>query len=227
MNNIKFRSLLCCMFALSVPFASCVKIADAGSNSTSVRPGSSTSSGGGNANSGENSRGDEIRKSVSVSASYSDYTWYIKVRVSDSSLYPSPMVRYGLVFGYTGLEYPLNPDEDFFFTKFFNDVSGSAFSLKEPLFVDADPFPYVMSFIYWRTYWALRERTDNGETLSSEEKDLWNVAIKSLKQGEAAVLHYYWGIVFVEIDGERYSVGRFGHTSALVDIPLYSIGLNS
>ena len=217
--KIKFIFLTLC---LSTMVISCVSLASSdenslsGSKSDTESPDSGNHSGGGS----ESSKGTEIRKNVSVAANYADFSWDISVFVSKQSLCPSSEIRYGYMFGYAGFVY-LDGNGYYYWRKLI-DASGSSFSFKESLFAQVDPTPYAEASILWNAYWALRARMEKGETLTSEERDLYKEAVASMQESEREAKSAYWGLVYVEIDGIKYWAGKFGNADGVPsELPLF------
>lgn len=217
--KIKFIFLTLC---LSTMVISCVSLASSDENSLSSSksdtesPDSGNHSGGGS----ESSKGTEIRKNVSVAANYADFSWDISVSVSKQSLCPSSEIRYGYMFGYAGFVYL--DGKGYYYWRELTDASGSSFSFKESLFAQVDPTPYAEASILWNAYWALRARMEKGETLTSEERDLYKEAVASMQKSEREAKSAYWGLVYVKIDGIKYWAGKFGNADGVPsDLPLF------
>ena len=186
-------------------------------NGSSANNGKDDSGTGGNS---ESLKGIEIRKNVSVTANYADFSWNISVSVSKQSLCPSSEVRYGYMFGYAGFVYL--DGKGYYYWRELTDFSGSSFSFKESLFAQVDPTPYADASILWNAYWALRERIDKGEALTSEERDLYKEAVASMQKSEREAQSAYWGLVYVEIDGIKYLAGKFGNADDVpAELPLF------
>ena len=63
---------------------------------------------------------------------------------------------------------------------------------------------------------------EKGETLTSEERDLYKEAVASMQKSEREAKSAYLGLVYVEIDGIKYWVGKFGNADGLPsDLPLF------
>ena len=157
--------------------------------------------GGGNSNNDSSSIPPEIAKYVTASASYHDYAWDITLKTNIPLYTPHMNVKYGLECGY-------NNQPNIFYSKDFN-VSGTSFSTLESIFVDNSLSPYDDEPLYWNSYMALKKKKEEGETLSSDEKDLYRFCVSFLNKSTAK--SEYWGHIIAKTGGKKYIIMEFGN----------------
>lgn len=121
-----------------------------------------------------------VKKNISASVSYGDYSWNISIKSKLSSALPGKYIVYGVESGYGDYQYY----EHFKFNNSYtqkNDGNGNM-TISYPTFVGNE---YASRGLYWSSYKALKEKKDNGEKLNSDEQDLWNDIVKYMKAKES------------------------------------------
>lgn len=146
-----------------------------------------------------------VKKNISASVSYGDYSWNISIKSKLSSALPGKYIVYGVESGYGDYQYY----EHFKFNNSYtqkNDGNGNM-TISYPTFVGNE---YVSEGLYWSSYKALKEKKDNGEKLNSDEQDLWNDIVKYMKAKESKAKSSFCGRLYAQFDNKRYVFYSFG-----------------
>lgn len=207
-NVFKVRNLIAVM-AISLSLAAC-------GDGESEEPDDIS---GGDVN---NEQNDEISKKVSqnvfVSVTYNNYSWDISLSSYLEYEFPDKSIRYGILCGYNG--------EPYYYSKYFT-MNGISVSSTEPLFIDGTGSPYGMQYMYWRSLIALQEKT----SLTTSEKELKSEILSDFSKTESKAKSSYWGQIFAEIDGVKYTAKEFGNkrkeSSASTNVPSGGSGSSS
>ena len=146
-----------------------------------------------------------VKKNISASVSYGDYSWNISIKSKLSSALPGKYIVYGVESGYGDYQYY----EHFKFNNSYtqkNDGNGNM-TISYPTFVGNE---YASEGLYWSSYKALKEKKDNGEKLNSDEQDLWNDIVKYMKAKESKAKSSFCGRLYAQFDNKRYVFYSFG-----------------
>lgn len=146
-----------------------------------------------------------VKKNISASVSYGDYSWNISIKSKLSSALPGKYIVYGVESGYGDYQYY----EHFKFNNSYtqkNDGNGNM-TISYPTFVGNE---YASEGLYWSSYKALKEKKDNGEKLNSDEQDLWNDIVKYMKAKESKAKSSFCGRLYAQFDNKRYVFYLFG-----------------
>ena len=146
-----------------------------------------------------------VKKNISASVSYGDYSWNISIKSKLSSALPGKYIVYGVERGYGDYQYY----EHFKFNNSYtqkNDGNGNM-TISYPTFVGNE---YASEGLYWSSYKALKEKKDNGEKLNSDEQDLWNDIVKYMKAKESKAKSSFCGRLYAQFDNKRYVFYSFG-----------------
>lgn len=146
-----------------------------------------------------------VKKNISASVSYGDYSWNISIKSKLSSVLPGKYIVYGVESGYGDYQYY----EHFKFNNSYtqkNDGNGNM-TISYPTFVGNE---YASEGLYWSSYKALKEKKDNGEKLNSDEQDLWNDIVKYMKAKESKAKSSFCGRLYAQFDNKRYVFYSFG-----------------
>lgn len=150
-----------------------------------------------------------VKKNISASVSYGDYSWNISIKSKLSSALPGKYIVYGVESGYGDYQYY----EHFKFNNSYtqkNDGNGNM-TISYPTFVGNE---YASEGLYWSSYKALKEKKDNGEKLNSDEQDLWNDIVKYMKAKESKAKSSFCGRLYAQFDNKRYVFYSFGQKSS-------------
>lgn len=146
-----------------------------------------------------------VKKNISASVSYGDYSWNISIKSKLNSALPGKYIVYGVESGYGDYQYY----EHFKFNNSYtqkNDGNGNM-TISYPTFVGNE---YASEGLYWSSYKALKEKKDNGEKLNSDEQDLWNDIVKYMKAKESKAKSSFCGRLYAQFDNKRYVFYSFG-----------------
>lgn len=146
-----------------------------------------------------------VKKNISASVSYGDYSWNISIKSKLGSALPGKYIVYGVESGYGDYQYY----EHFKFNNSYtqkNDGNGNM-TISYPTFVGNE---YASEGLYWSSYKALKEKKDNGEKLNSDEQDLWNDIVKYMKAKESKAKSSFCGRLYAQFDNKRYVFYSFG-----------------
>lgn len=146
-----------------------------------------------------------VKKNISASVSYGDYSWNISIKSKLSSALPGKYIVYGVESGYGDYQYY----EHFKFNNSYtqkNDGNGNM-TISYPTFVGNE---YASEGLYWSSYKALKEKKDNGEKLNSDEQNLWNDIVKYMKAKESKAKSSFCGRLYAQFDNKRYVFYSFG-----------------
>ena len=146
-----------------------------------------------------------VKKNISASVSYGDYSWNISIKSKLDSALPGKYIVYGVESGYGDYQYY----EHFKFNNSYiqkNDGNGNM-TISYPTFVGNE---YASEGLYWSSYKALKEKKDNGEKLNSDEQDLWNDIVKYMKAKESKAKSSFCGRLYAQFDNKRYVFYSFG-----------------
>lgn len=146
-----------------------------------------------------------VKKNISASVSYGDYSWNISIKSKLSSALPGKYIVYGVESGYGDYQYY----EHFKFNNSYtqkNDGNGNM-TISYPTFVGNE---YASEGLYWSSYKALKEKKDNWEKLNSDEQDLWNDIVKYMKAKESKAKSSFCGRLYAQFDNKRYVFYSFG-----------------
>ena len=141
---------------------------------------------------------EEVSQYVSSHVAYNDYSWDISMDSSLESIYSDKTIKYGILCGYNG--------EPYYYTKYFTLIDSHIESI-EPLFIDGNGSPYVTQYLYWKSLIALQ----NKSSLSSTERELKNDILRDFRISEPKAKSAYWGQLFVDMDGIKYTIKEFGN----------------
>lgn len=150
-----------------------------------------------------------VKKNISASVSYGDYSWNISIKSKLSSALPGKYIVYGVESGYGDYQYY----EHFKFNNSYtqkNDGNGNM-TISYPTFVGNE---YASEGLYWSSYKALKEKKDNGEKLNSDEQDLWNDIVKYMKAKESKAKSSFCGRLYAQFDNKRYVFYSFGQKTS-------------
>lgn len=150
-----------------------------------------------------------VKKNISASVSYGDYSWNISIKSKLSSALPGKYIVYGVESGYGDYQYY----EHFKFNNSYtqkNDGNGNM-TISYPTFVGNE---YASEGLYWSSYKALKEKKDNGEKLNSDEQDLWNDIVKYMKAKESKAKSSFCGRLYAQFDNKRYVFYSFGQKNS-------------
>ncbi len=150
-----------------------------------------------------------VKKNISASVSYGDYSWNISIKSKLSSALPGKYIVYGVESGYGDNQYY----EHFKFNNSYtqkNDGNGNM-TISYPTFVGNE---YASEGLYWSSYKALKEKKDNGEKLNSDEQDLWNDIVKYMKAKESKAKSSFCGRLYAQFDNKRYVFYSFGQKTS-------------
>ena len=157
---------------------------------------------------GDNSSSDPtfelVKKNTSASVSYGDYGWNISIKSKLNSAFPGKSITYGVESGYGDYQYY----EHFKFNNSNqkNDGNGNI-TVSYPVFVGDE---YANEGLYWSSYKALKAKKANGESLSSDERDLWNEIVKAMNSKESKAKSNFCGRLYAQFDNKRYVYYTFG-----------------
>lgn len=146
-----------------------------------------------------------VKKNISASVSYGDYSWNIFIKSKLGSALPGKYIVYGVESGYGDYQYY----EHFKFNNSYiqkNDGNDNM-TISYPTFVGNE---YASEGLYWSSYKALKEKKDNGEKLNSDEQDLWNDIVKYMKAKESKAKSSFCGRLYAQFDNKRYVFYSFG-----------------
>lgn len=146
-----------------------------------------------------------VKKNISASVSYGDYSWNISIKSKLGSALPGKYIVYGVESGYGDYQYY----EHFKFNNPYtqkNDGNGNM-TIIYPTFVGNE---YAGEGLYWSSYKALKAKKDNGEKLSRDEQDLWNDIVKYMKAKESKAKSSFCGRLYAQFDNKRYAFYSFG-----------------
>ena len=146
-----------------------------------------------------------VKKNISASVSYGDYSWNISIKSKLGTALPGKYIVYGVESGYGDYKYY----EHFKFNNSYtqkNDGNGNM-TISYPTFVGNE---YASEGLYWSSYKALKEKKDNGEKLNSDEQDLWNDIVKYMKAKESKAKSSFCGRLYAQFDNKRYVFYSFG-----------------
>lgn len=146
-----------------------------------------------------------VKKNISASVSYGDYSWNISIKSKLGSALPGKYIVYGVESGYGDYQYY----EHFKFNNSYtqkNDGNGNM-TISYPTFVGNE---YAIEGLYWSSYKALKEKKNNGEKLNSDELDLWNEIIKDMNAKESKAKSSFCGRLYAQFDNTRYVFYSFG-----------------
>ena len=150
-----------------------------------------------------------VKKNISASVSYGDYSWNISIKSKLDSALPGKYIVYGVESGYGDYQYY----EHFKFNNSYiqkNDGNGNM-TISYPTFVGNE---YASEGLYWSSYKALKEKKDNGEKLNSDEQDLWNDIVKYMKAKESKAKSSFCGRLYAQFDNKRYVFYSFGQKTS-------------
>lgn len=146
-----------------------------------------------------------LKKNISATVSYGDYSWNIVIKSNLSKVFPGKKILYGVECGYNDYQYYQHfTFENNYIQK--NDGMGNM-TISFPVFVGNE---YGDLYIYWGSYKSLKEDIENGESLSSDEKDLWYNVIDLMKAKESIAKSEFCGRLYAQIDEYRYFYHTFG-----------------
>lgn len=146
-----------------------------------------------------------VKKNISASVSYGDYSWNISIKSKLGSALPGKYIVYGVESGYGDYQYY----EHFKFNNSYtqkNDGNGNM-TISYPTFVGNE---YAIEGLYWSSYKALKEKKNNGEKLNRDELDLWNEIIKDMNAKESKAKSSFCGRLYAQFDNTRYVFYSFG-----------------
>lgn len=154
---------------------------------------------------GSSSTYDILKRNISASASYSDYGWNISIKSNLADVFPAKTIIYGVESGYGTYKYY----EHFTFKNEYlqNDDGKGNMSVSYPVFVGDE---YALEMMYWPSYKALKNKKAHGETLTSDERDLWNDIVKDLNANEYKAKSSFCGRLYAQFDNTRYVFYTFG-----------------
>ena len=144
-----------------------------------------------------------VKKNISASVSYGDYSWNISIKSKLSSALPGKYIVYGVESGYGDYQYYEHFNNSYTQK---NDGNGNM-TISYPTFVGNE---YASEGLYWSSYKALKEKKDNGEKLNSDEQDLWNDIVKYMKAKESKAKSSFCGRLYAQFDNKRYVFYSFG-----------------
>lgn len=139
-----------------------------------------------------------VKKNISASVSYGDYSWNISIKSKLASAFPGKSITYGVESGYGDYQYY----EHFKFNNSNqkNDGNGNI-TVSYPVFVGDE---YSYEGFTWIGYKGLKEKKANGESLNSDERDLWNEIVKVMNAKESKAKSTYCGRLYAQFDNKRY-----------------------
>lgn len=145
-----------------------------------------------------------VKKNISASVSYGDYSWNISIKSKLASAFPEKSITYGVESGYGDYQYY----EHFKFNNSNqkNDGNGNI-TVSYPVFVGDE---YSYEGFTWIGYKGLKEKKANGESLNSDERDLWNEIVKVMNAKESKAKSTYCGRLYAQFDNKRYIYYTFG-----------------
>ncbi len=146
-----------------------------------------------------------VKKNISASVSYGDYSWNISIKSKLASVFPNKSITYGVESGYGDYQYY----EHFKFNNSYiqkKDGDGNM-TISYPVFVGNE---YANEGLYWSSYKALKAKKANGESLSSDERDLWNEIVKAMNSKESKAKSNFCGRLYAQFDNKRYVYYTFG-----------------
>ena len=146
-----------------------------------------------------------VKKNISASVSYGDYSWNISIKSKLGSVFPGKYIVYGVESGYGDYQYY----EHFKFNNSYtqkNDGNGNM-TISYPIFVGNE---FANEGFYWSSYKALKEKKDNGKKLNSDEQALWNDIVKYMKAKESKAKSSFCGRLYAQFDNKRYVFYSFG-----------------
>lgn len=146
-----------------------------------------------------------VKKNISASVSYGDYSWNISIKSKLENVFPTKSINYGVESGYGDYQYY----EHFKFDRDYiqkNDGNGNM-TISYPTFVGNE---YGNEGFYWVSYKALKAKKENGERLSSDEQSLWNEIVKIMNASEYKAKSTFCGRLYAQFDNKRYVFYTFG-----------------
>lgn len=146
-----------------------------------------------------------LKKNISATVGYGDYGWNIVIRSNLANVFPGKLIYYGVESGYGSYQYY----EHFTFNKDYvqkNDGKGNM-TISYPVFVGNE---YGDLGFYWYSYKALKAKKANGETLSTDEKQLWNEIVEMMSAKERIAKSEFCGRLYAQFDNKRYIYYTFG-----------------
>lgn len=197
--SLKLLTIILVSVMVSTTFVAC-----GGSNDEQDEWYSPDDSGNGNNNSSDPTY-ELVKKNISASVSYGDYSWNIAIKSKLASAFPSKSIIYGVESGYGDYKYY----EHFKFDRDYiqkNDGNGNM-TISYPTFVGNE---YGDEGFYWISYKALKAKKENGERLSSDELSLWNEIVKIMNASEYKAKSTFCGRLYAQFDNKRYVFYTFG-----------------
>lgn len=152
-----------------------------------------------------------LKRNISASVSYSDYSWIIAIKSNLTNTFPGKTIIYGMENGYGTYKYY----EHFTFENEYLQMDDGAGNMKVyyPVFVGSE---YPLS-LYWSSYKALENKKAKSETLSSDERDLWNEIVKTMNKDEYKAKGTFCGRLYAQLDNTRYIFCTFGQKPSSED----------
>lgn len=146
-----------------------------------------------------------VKKNITASVSYGDYSWNITIKSKLSSVFPGKYIVYGVESGYRDYQYyeHFKFDRDYIQKK---DGNGNM-TIIYPTFVGNE---YGDVGFYWISYKALKDKKESGERLSSDEQNLWNEIVKIMNASEYKAKSTFCGRLYAQFDNKRYVFYTFG-----------------
>lgn len=140
-----------------------------------------------------------INNKVKIDSYYYDYyvNTFIESSLSSSPVLRGKSIKYGIEFGYSG---------KYVWQQFCENFSGGIGSIKSTIFFSCGDYDYDYDELYVKAYIELRDRMNQGETLRSDEMNLYNAALKHINEDEPVAIREYNARFFVEIENKRYFV---------------------
>lgn len=148
-----------------------------------------------------------VKNNISATVSYGDYGWNFTIKSNLMNAFPGKTIYYGVESGYGDYLYY----EHFKFDRDYiqkNDGNGNM-SISYPVFVGNE---YGYEQIYWYSYKTLKAKKEKGESLSSDERDLWNEIIKAMNAKEYKAKSEFCGRLYAQFDNNRYIYHTFGQS---------------
>lgn len=156
-----------------------------------------------------------IKKNISATVSYGDYSWNISIQTKLSNIFPDKTIIYGVESGYGYYKYYEHFKFDDDNQK--NDGKGNIV-VCYPVFVGSE---YAEESMYWDSYKVLKTKKAT-YGLTSDEKELYNSCVTYMNEKEYKAKSTFCGRLYAQIDDERYFFYAFDQ-EVVSDTPLAGI----
>lgn len=147
-----------------------------------------------------------IKRNISATVYYSDYSWNINVKSKLATAFPNKSIIYGHECGhgvYRYYQHFTSIKEEYLQR---NDGNGNIY-VCVPTFAEDE---YARERLYWKSYKALKAKAENGEKLTSDEQNFYGELTNLMNKCEYQAKNSYSGRLYVQFDNKRYYYYCFG-----------------